>query len=119
LDLQTIGTALTDGARATAEDHGIEIIERAPARRCRVTVDGTIFRKSLPEVDWLVGDADLTDWRGQLDYWVFLDGSLGQLAGSVNGEAGGLEDEAIQGRVEVLLTATDRGRGFVIYPPAP
>ena len=118
LDLQTIGVALTDGARATAEDHGIEVIERAPARRCRVTIDGTIFRKSLPEVDWLVGDADLTAGRGQLDYWVVLDGQVGQIAGYVNGEAGSLADEAIQGRVEVLLTATDRGRDFTIYPPA-
>ena len=47
----------------------------------------------------------------------FLDGSLGQLAGSVNGEAGGLEDEAIQGRLDVFLTATDRGRDLTIHAP--
>lgn len=117
LDLQTARRALTQGARATAEDYGIEVIERAPARRCRVSVDGPTFRSSFPPVAWLVGDEDLEHWRGQLDYWVFLDGSLGQVAGSVNGEAGGLEDEAIQGKVEVLLTATDRGRDIVIYPP--
>ena len=117
LDLQTVRRALTPGARATAEDYGIEVIERAPARRCRVSVDGPTFRSSFPPVAWLVGDADLQHWRGQLDYWVFLDGALGQVAGSVNGEAGGLEDEAIQGKVEVLLTATDRARDIVIYPP--
>jgi hypothetical protein len=43
---------------------------------------------------------------------------VGQIAGYINGEAGSLKDEAIQGRVEMLLTATDRGRDFVIYPPA-
>jgi hypothetical protein len=50
---------------------------------------------------------------------VFLDGALGQVAGSVNGEGGGLADEAIQGKVEVLLTATERGRRLAIQAPAP
>ncbi|MDP9484047.1 MAG: hypothetical protein M3P84_12600 [Chloroflexota bacterium] len=118
LDLQAIESALTEGARATAEDYGIEVIERAPARRCRVSVDGPTFRTTFPQVQWLVGDADLERWRGQLDYWVFLDGTLGQVAGSVNGEAVGLEDEAIQGKVEVLITATERGRDVAIRPPA-
>jgi hypothetical protein len=35
----------------------------------------------------------------------------------VNGEAGGLEDEAIQGRLDVFLTATDRGRDLTIHAP--
>jgi hypothetical protein len=118
LDLQTVRQALNPGARAAAEDYGIEVIERAPARRCRVSVDGPTFRASFPEVEWLVGDDQLEHWRGQLDYWVFLDGALGQVAGSVNGEGGGLVDEAIQGRLEVFLTATDRGRDVVIRPPA-
>ena len=87
--------------------------------RCRVSVDGPIFRASFPPVAWLVGDDDLQHWRGQLDYWVFLDGALGQVAGSVNGQATGIEDEAIQGRVEVFLTATDRGGHLVIDPPTP
>ncbi|HEX2470886.1 MAG TPA: hypothetical protein VHK05_09870 [Candidatus Limnocylindrales bacterium] len=119
LDLQAVRLALTGGARATAEDHGIEVIERAPARRCRVSIDGRTFRASFPPVAWLVGDDDLGRWRGQLDYWVFLDGALGQVAGSVNGEGGGLADEAIQGRVEVLLTATERGRKVTVQAPAP
>jgi hypothetical protein len=84
-----------------------------------VSVDGQIFRSTFPQVGWLVGDADLGRWRGQLDYWVFLDGTLGQVAGYVNGEAVGLAPEAIQGNVEVLLTSTYRGRDVVIYPPAP
>jgi hypothetical protein len=119
LDLQAVRLALTQGARATAEDHGIEVIERAPARRCRVSVDGRTFRATFPPVAWLVGDDDLGRWRGQLDYWVFLDGTLGQVAGSVNGEGGGLADEAIQGRIEVLLTATERGGRIAVQAPAP
>jgi hypothetical protein len=117
LDLQVVRRALDRSARTAAEDHGIEIIERAPARRCRVSVDGPTFRASFPQIGWLVGEDDLARWRGQLDYWIFLDGALGQVAGSINGEAGGLEDQAIQGRVEVLLTAVDRGRAVVIHAP--
>ena len=118
LDLQATRSALTYGARATAEDRGVEVIERARARRCRVSVSGPDFRATFPQVAWLVGDDDLEHWFGQLDYWVFLDGALGQVAGSVNGAAGGIEDQAIQGTVEVVLTATDRGQDIVIYPPA-
>ena len=118
LDLEATRRALTYGARATAEDRGIEVIEGAHARRCRVSVDGPDFRATFPHVAWLVGDDDLAHWFGQLDYWIFLDGALGQVAGSVNGEGGGIEEQAIQGTVEVVVTATDRGQDILIYPPA-
>jgi hypothetical protein len=119
LDLQAVRTALAQRSRSTAEDRGIEVIEGARARRCRVAVEGSTFRRAFPQVEWLVGDADLGNWRGQLDYWVFVDGELGQVAGSVNGEAGEIEAEAIQATIEVLLTATERGLDVVIYPPRP
>jgi hypothetical protein len=119
LDLQAVRTALARQSRSTAEDRGIEVIEGARARRCRVAVDGDTFREAFPQVTWLVGEADLSRWRGQLDYWVFVDGQLGQVAGSINGEAGEIEPEAIQATIEVFLTATERGAGLVIYPPGP
>jgi hypothetical protein len=119
VDLRALQVALTPGYRSTAEDHGIEVVEGARARRCRLAVDGPTFLAAFPQARWLVGDADLAHWRGQLDYWVFLDGRLGQLAGSANGEAIGIEPEALLGTVEVLLTATERGRDVVVYPPAP
>lgn len=119
LDLQAVRTALARQSRATAEDRGIEVIEGARARRCRVAVDGVTFGAAFPQVRWLVGDADLGRWRGQLDYWVFVDGQLGQVAGSVNGEAGAIRPEAVQATIEVFLTATERGGGLVIYPPGP
>ena len=117
VDVQALGVALNAGYRATAEDRGIEVIEGARARRCRLAIDGPVFRAAFPQVRWLVGDADLHRWRGQLDYWVFLDGQLGQIAGSVNGDATGFAPNALQGTVDVLLTATERGRDTVIYPP--
>lgn len=117
VDLQVLEVALTPDYRATAEDRGVEVIEGARARRCRVAVDGRIFGGAFPEARWLVGSADLHRWRGQLDYWVFLDGELGQVAGSVNGEATGVATDAIQGTIEVRMTATERGRDVVVYPP--
>jgi hypothetical protein len=118
LDQQALAVALGEDLRATAEDRGVEVIEGARARRCRVAVDGRTFEAAFPQVRLLVGAADLHRWRGQLDYWVFLDGDVGQIAGSINGEAGVVVPEAIQGTVEVLLTATERGRGLVVYPPS-
>ncbi|MFL5641440.1 MAG: hypothetical protein ACJ77V_14385 [Chloroflexota bacterium] len=117
VDIQALEAALTPGFRATAEDHGVEVIEGARARRCRIAVDGTTFRNAFPEVGWLVGDADLHRWRGQLDYWTFLDGELGQVAGSANGEAGAIVPDALNGTIDVRLTATERGRDAFIYPP--
>jgi hypothetical protein len=117
LDLQAVSVALSPDYRATAEDRGVEVLEGARARRCRVAVDGETFEGAFPETRWLVGSADLYRWRGQLDYWVFLDGQLGQVAGSANGEAAGVVPDALQGTVQVFLTATERGRNFVIYPP--
>lgn len=118
LDVQALSVALTPAYRATAEDRGVEVLEGARARRCRVAIDGGIFESAFPQSRWLVGPADLERWRGQLDYWVFLDGQVGQIAGSVNGEAAAVVPDALQGTVEVRLTATERGRSFVVYPPS-
>ena len=117
VDLRALDVALTPALRATAEDRGVEVIEGARARRCRVAVDGRIFGSAFPQAVWLVGPADLHRWRGQLDYWVFLDGELGQIAGSANGEATAIVPNAISGTIEVRLVATERGRDSVIYPP--
>jgi hypothetical protein len=119
VDVQALDAALTQGYRATAEDRGIETIEGARARHCRIAVDGAVFADAFPQVDLLVGDADLHRWRGQLDYWVFLDGELGQVAGSMNGEGAGITPESLLGTIDVRMTATERGRDSVIYPPGP
>ncbi|MFP5343794.1 MAG: hypothetical protein ACLGIJ_12885 [Candidatus Limnocylindria bacterium] len=119
LDARVAATVLTDAYRSTAEDRGEEVLEGARARRCRVSIDGPAFVHAFPQVRWLVGDASLERWRGQLDYWLFLDGQLGQVVGSVNGEAIGIRPDALQATVNVSLTATDRGRPVVIYPPIP
>jgi polyisoprenoid-binding protein YceI len=70
-------------------------------------------------VAWLVGDADLAHWRGQLDYWVFVDGAIGRIAGSVNGDAADISEGALQATIRVDMTATDRDAAIRITPPTP
>jgi hypothetical protein len=117
VDVQALGAALPASYRATAEDRGVEVLEGARARRCRVAIEGAAFRSAFPQIRWLVGSADLRRWRGQLDYWIFLDGQVGQITGGVNGEAAAIVPDAIQGTIEVRLTATERDRALVVYPP--
>lgn len=119
LDLTAFRTALTPEARAAAESRGVGIIEGARARQCRIAIDGPMFRAAFPQVAWLAGDANLAQWRGQLDYWVFLDGQVGRITGSANGNAAEIEEGALQATIEVELNATDRGAPIRITPPAP
>ena len=119
LDLAAFRTALTPAARKAASTLGVALVEGARARQCRTAIDGPTFRAAFPQVAWLAGDADLAHWRGQLDYWVFIDGQIGQMTGSVNGDAADLREGALQATIRVDLTATDRDTAIVITPPAP
>ena len=118
LDLTAFRVALSPEARAAAESRGVGLIEGARSRQCRIAVDGPTFRAAFPQVSWLVGDADLAHWRGQLDYWVFLDGQIGRIAGSVNGDAADIQAGALQATIRVDLTATDRGAPLPIIAPS-
>lgn len=117
LDLLVVRTALRPGNRVAAESLGIDYVDGARARHCRIAVDGETFRAAFPQVAWLVGDDPMTRWRGELEYWVFGDGEVGQVAGSVNGEGASLTPKGIQGTVRVTMTATDRGGSVAV--PAP
>ncbi len=117
IDTQALRSALSAGTRAAAELHGVDVIEGARARHCRIAIDGPTFRQAFPVVGWLVGDADMTIWRGELDYWIFLDGQLGLVIGSVNGDAAGIRAGALQATVTVDMSATDRGRAVRLDAP--
>jgi hypothetical protein len=117
VDNQAFRAALTDAIRSAAELHGIDVIEGARARHCRLAVDGPTFRSAFPQVDLLIGDARMETWRGELDYWVFLDGQLGRVTGSISGEAAHIRDEAIQATIRVEMTATERDEPVTIAPP--
>jgi hypothetical protein len=117
LDRQLLAVALTPAARAVAELHGIDVIEGARARHCRIAIDGTSFREADPEVSLLVGALDISRWRGQLDYWVFTDGQLGRVEGHVNGSAAELAENALQGTLRIRLNAVERGSPVSVARP--
>lgn len=117
VDTRIAATALSQSNRDTAEDRGLEFVEGARARHCRVAVDGPTFVAAFPETRWVVGDDTLHRWRGQLDYWVFSDGELGRVAGSANGPATAVGEPGIQGTIRAEMTATDRDRARSIVPP--
>lgn len=117
LDAQVLEVALEAGSRRAAEDHGLEYFEGARARRCRVAIDGPGFRSAFPAIRFLVGDADLTRWRGELDYWVFGDGELGRVSGSVDGDAAAVVDGALLATLRATMIATERDRNHVVIRP--
>lgn len=119
VDLDVLERALRPELRATAEDRGLEYVEGARARHCRIAIDGSGFLAAFPQAGWLaaVEPPDLHRWRGQLDFWVFGDRQVGQARGTVNGEAVGLGRDGIQATVHVELIATDRGVARRIEPP--
>ncbi len=117
LDLAVLEAALTPEQRTVAEDLGLVYVEGARARRCRVAVDGAIFRDAFPQVRWLVGAGDLGDWRGEIDFWVFEDGQLGRAEGRLGGPGFQIAPGAIQGELSATLTATHRGDPVTVTPP--
>ena len=117
LDLTVLSGVLSLKNRATAEDHGLEYVEGARARHCRAAIDGSTFAVSFPQVKWLVGDASLATWRGELDFWVFGDAEVGMVSGTVNGDAQGILPHGLQATVRVKMTVVDRDAPVTISPP--
>lgn len=119
VDLDVLSRALRLELREAAEDRGLEYVEGARARHCRIAINGSGFLAAFPQARWLaaVELPDLHRWRGQLDFWVFGDRQLGQARGIVNGEAAGLGRDGIQATLHVELIATDRGVERSIEPP--
>jgi hypothetical protein len=95
----------------------VSFIEGARARHCRVPLEGRSLRRALPQVSLLVSDADLSRWRGDIDYWVFADGALGQVDGRLTGPAGTLDADALNALIRFRLTAVDRGLPITVVPP--
>jgi hypothetical protein len=117
LDLTILAKALSPDNRATAEDRGLEYVEGARARHCRVAVDGPTFLVSFPQVAWLVGSADLATWRGEIDFWIFGDGEVGLVTGTVNGNAQEILPHGLLATAWVRMTATERDVPVFIAPP--
>jgi hypothetical protein len=117
LDKTVFDIALSAGNRATAEDRGFDYVEGARARHCAIVIDGQTFVSSFPQIAWLTANADVKTWRGQLEYWVFGDGEVGRILGSVNGSAQGILPHGLLATMQVSMTATDRDAPVSITPP--
>jgi hypothetical protein len=117
IDSTVLDTALSVDNRMTSEDRGLEYVEGARARHCRVAIDGGTFRAAFPQTIWLTGEASLLTWRGRLDFWVFDDAQVGRVEATVNGLGEAILAHGVQATVNATLTATDRGRPVGIDPP--
>jgi hypothetical protein len=118
LDVTVVEEALDVEVLAAAEDLGLVHVEGARARRCRVAVGGTVFAAAFPQVRWLVGDADLDVWRGDLDVYVFADGQLGRVEARLEGPGFTIIEGTIRAELVVTLEATRRGLPVRLVAPA-
>ena len=110
------------GPARVAEDRGIELIEQAHSRHCRIAIDGPLA-ESLSVLVRLIIDGTLTPgpvavaWRGTLDWWVFADGELGQAEITIGGYPGDAwPSGGLQASIVARITATSRA-GSMIMPP--
>jgi hypothetical protein len=117
MDRQLVSVALTPTDVAAPEDRGLAFIDGARARHCRIPVDGDTIRRVLPQISLLIGPTDISRWRGDLDFWVFADGQLGQADGRITGPAIGIDDDALQAGVRFRMLAYDRGLPVTVLPP--
>jgi hypothetical protein len=124
LDGAVVGIALGQEARTAAEDVGIEIVEGAKARHCRLAIDGPTALTAVPALRWLV-KRNLFDqraaaevWRGEIDWWVFGDDELGMARLGVSGPPGGdWSLSGFQATITAELVARERGTPQPIEPP--
>lgn len=117
MDRQLWLEALTPPQRKVVEDRGLAYVEGARARQCRLALDGTTLRAAVPEVRLLLGDDDLSRWRGDLDFWVFADGELGQADGRASGPALGIAENGLTAELRFRLIAVDRGDPVTVSLP--
>lgn len=118
LDRQIVETALQGGERQAAEDRGIEFLEGARGRHCRVAIDGDTFLAAFPQVSWFAsGPPDLHRWRGEVDFWIFGDFEVGRVDTTINGDAAGIGALGLQATIRTTMIATDRDEHVTIAPP--
>ena len=118
IDANVFADALSPANRATAEDRGLEYVEGARARHCRIAVDGPTFAASFPQV----GVADRGRDHGDLargDQLLGLRGRPGGHGGRVDQRQrpGDHCRTACWPRSGSTLTATNRGLPVTVAAP--
>ena len=122
LDMALVDGVLNERGLLAAEDLGIELVGAAPARHCRLLVDGPAALRAFPPLEWLAGTeaqgALIESWRGDLDWWVFTDGELGLSRVRVGGPVpAGWPVGGVYAVLQATLSATDRAAPQEIRPP--
>jgi hypothetical protein len=117
LDVPVREAAIRSGSLVAAEMLGVSYFEGARARHCRIAIDGPTFRQAFPQASYLIGDADVSRWRGELDYFVFIDGELGRASVTINGDAVGLARSGLQAHIQATMIATERDAPHPVRPP--
>ena len=117
-----VATLVSENALAIlAEDRGIELIEDARSRHCRVTIDGPFALSISAQVRLMIDGSlqpapTLDAWRGHIDWWVFADGELGQAVITIGGYPGDAwTSGGLQASIVARITATNR-TGSAIMP---
>jgi hypothetical protein len=117
----------TSGGTDAAEDMGIELIDGARARQCRILVTGPQMLDALPILSLLAspGAPDrrtFDPWRGDLMYWVFADGHIGRSRIGISGYPPRDWRGLVRGMgatIAATVTAYRRGEPLAVGPAAP
>jgi hypothetical protein len=124
LDRAVVEAALPVGARIASEDVGVDLVEGAKARHCRLAIDGPTALRAMPALRWLVGRDALDDaraldaWRGEIDWWVFADDQLGMATLTVSGPPGSdWPRTGFQATLSAELIARERALQHPVVPP--
>ena len=89
-----VASVLAEPALPPPEDLGIDLVDGAAARHCRISVGGPHALRAFLTLGWLLGREPLDRgpalgvWRGDLDWWTFVGGQLGRATVLVGGHPG-------------------------------
>ncbi|CAN5761402.1 hypothetical protein BH24CHL6_BH24CHL6_12460 [soil metagenome] len=112
---------------AAFEDLGIALVRGQPARHCRVATDGISAVDAFLPLGWLLGGGplessgqQLSNWRGELDWWVGGGGRLVRAEVFVGGHPGDAWQEAgLRGRLQAQLSVEEPATAPFISEPLP
>jgi hypothetical protein len=86
-----VASVLAEPDLPPVEDVGIDLVDGAAARHCRIPIGGPHALRAFLPLGWLLGRAPLDRaaalgvWRGDLDWWIFGDGYLGRATVLIGG----------------------------------
>ena len=115
LEEAVLSRGLGASGRVVIEEMGLEVLDGRRTRHCRRAVDGPTALAAFPVLGWLVRGEPLagteataslvTEWRGDLDYWLAPGGELAGAAVEVRGQPGPFWPEpGLQGTLAARLT---------------